>query len=479
MDEIAALEASIGKQSLADFGAMAWGQIESRPFVDNWHLHAIADHLMAVSAGEIPKLIINIPPRHMKSLSCNVFWPSWDWLHNPWRTFLFASYRVSLSERDNKTSNRLLKSDWFKERFDPRVDPLNDTNTRWGIIGGGERLVTSVGGASSTGEGGDGIVIDDPISADAARHPKQVQDVIDWWDETIKSRLNDPKTGFFVVIMQRLRENDLSGHILAHETGWDHLCLPARYEPDHKFPVRSSIGFKDPRTKPGELLNPKRFDDQSLSDIAKPGTFQEAGQLQQRPAPREGGLFKRANFRVVDRAPSCVRWVRAWDLAASEQKTAARTAGILVGVTSLNKADRQFVIGHAVKDHAAGHDARKMIERTAKQDSLAFPGRIKGSIPKDPGAGGKVWAQQIIASLAGHHYRMSPEIGEKVSRAEPVADQVDAGNVLLVKGEWNKEFLDELELFPNGKFADQVDALSRAFLELTTEQSGAAQGTQS
>lgn len=168
------------KANLGLFSKQAWSQVESRPFVHNWHMDAMADHLQGVSRGDIPKIIINIPPRHTKSLSCNVFWPSWDWLSNPWRTFLFSSYKVGLSERDNKKANKLVASRWYQDRFAPRIDPNNNTNIRWGIDGGGERLVTSVGGSSSTGEGGDIIVIDDPISADGARSQTQRQSVIDW-----------------------------------------------------------------------------------------------------------------------------------------------------------------------------------------------------------------------------------------------------------------------------------------------------------
>lgn len=459
------LEREIANRCKADlslFSQQGWPQVEARPFVHNWHMDAMADHLQAVSTGDVRKIIINIPPRHTKSLSCNVFWPSWDWLSNPWRTFLFSSYKVGLSERDNKKANKLVSSRWYQDRFEPRIDPSNNTNIRWGITGGGERLVTSVGGSSSTGEGGDIIVIDDPISADGARSPQQRQNVIDWWDETIKSRLNDPKTGAFVVIMQRLHEDDLTGHILAHETGWDHLCLPARYEPDHPHMIRSSIGFKDPRTKRGEILNPKRFDKNALDAIAPEGSYAEAGQLQQRPAPRDGGMFSRTWFRTVKAAPAGTVWVRGWDLAASDEKESAYTAGVLLG----RKPMGGFIVGHAVRDQLLAGGVKRLIVNTASQDASTY-GKVKGSIPKDPGAGGKVWAAQLIEALAGYDYRASAESGDKITRAEPVSAQAEAGNIEIVEGDWNKAFLDELELFPNGKFKDQVDALSRAFMVLT------------
>ena len=142
--DVIALERDVYSAELREFSGAAWGQVETRRLVRNWHQDAICDHLQAVSRGDIRKIIFNIPPRHTKSLTCNVFWPSWDWIDNPWRNFLFSSYRSSLSERDNRKANKLMASDWYTDRFDPRIDPNNDTNTRWGIVGGGERIVSSV-----------------------------------------------------------------------------------------------------------------------------------------------------------------------------------------------------------------------------------------------------------------------------------------------------------------------------------------------
>ncbi len=468
-EDIIALESDVAKAELAEFGVLGWSHVENRPLVRNWHMDAVSEHLQAVSAGQIRRIIFNIPPRHTKSLLCNVFWPSWDWIENPWRCFLFSSYRTSLSERDNKKANRLLQSEWYQRRFEPRIDPLNDTNSRWGIKGGGERLVTSVAGASSTGEGGDVIVIDDPISADGARSSTQLKSVIDWWDETIKGRLNDPKTGAFVVIMQRLHESDLTGHILANETGWDHLCLPARYEVKHCYPVQSSIGFKDPRTCEGEILNPKRFDDDALNSIARPGTYADAGQLQQRPAPRKGGIFDVDQIEIIPEMPANVRWVRGWDLAATEEKDAAYTAGAKLGVTPTG----EYIIGDMKRGQLSAAKVEALIRKTAVNDGRA----VKGSIPQDPGQAGKAQVASLLKLVAGYTYTSSPESGDKVSRAEPFAAQVEVGNVKMVRGDWNKELLDEMRLFPGSKFKDQVDAISRAFSELITAKQSAMSTT--
>lgn len=468
------LEKTVCTNRLSQFTKQSWLHVETRPLVWSWHMGAISDHLEAVSRGEIKRLIINIPPRHSKSLLVNVIWPCWDWLHNSWRIFMLVSYRQGLSIRDQRKAKVLMQSDWYRSHFDPQIEQEPNTSARWGIVGGGERLISSVGGASSTGEGADAILIDDPISADGARSPAKRKAVLDWWDDTIKSRFNDPKTGVFVVVMQRLHEEDLTGHILAHETGWDHLCLPARYDPDHKFPIKSSIGFKDPRTKEGELLNPRRFTEEELSNIAKPGTYSEAGQLQQQPAPRSGGFFARDWFEILPAAPKFRRLVRAWDLAATANKDAAYTAGVLMGETF----DGTYVVVDVVRGQLSAAGVETLIRNTASQDRAKYGALVKGSIPKDPGASGKVWAQTLVKATAGHVYRASPESGDKETRAEPVSAQAEVDNIKLVAGAWNKDYLDELTLFPNGKFKDQVDATSRAFMELTSAPRGALVGTQ-
>lgn len=463
------VDAELGRRSLSDFTAMCWREVENRPYEPNWHMDAICDHLQAVSSGEIRNIIINIPPRHTKSLLCNVFWPSWDWIGNSWRSFLFASYGIRLSLRDNRKAKRLVESEFYQRRWDRPLASVPKTDERWGLFKGGERLITSVGGASSTGEGADVIVIDDPISADEARSEAARQSCIDWWDETIKSRFNDQRTGAFVVIMQRLHEDDLTGHILANETGFDHLCLPARYEADHPTPVNSSIGFKDPRTKPGELLNPVRFGEEELSRIAKPGTYADAGQLQQRPAPRGGGLFQRESFIPVRAAPNCVRYVRGWDLAATEDSDAAYTCGVLMGLTKAG----EYVVIDVVRGQLSPNGVEKLIRNTAKSDFMDYGGRVMGSIPQDPGAGGKAWAQALIRAAAGYNYRKSGESGDKVTRAAPFSASAENDDVMIVKADWNKAYLDELAVFPASKFKDQVDASSRAYMELTKPQSTA------
>ena len=205
---------------------------------------------------------------------------------------------------------------------------------------------------------------------------------------------------------------------------------------------------------------PERFPEDQVRDLEKTlGSYATAGQLQQRPAPRGGGMFKREWFRVVPAAPANCTWVRAWDLAATKDENAAWTRGCKMGRTP----DGRFVIADMAGIQGTPSETERLIVNTASQDGLA----VKGSLPQDPGQAGKAQAAYLIRQLAGYTYTASPESGDKITRAEPLAAQAEVGNVDLVAGPWVEAFLDEMTTFPAGKFKDQVDAASRAFSELT------------
>ncbi|MDE0784342.1 MAG: hypothetical protein OSB34_14335, partial [Planktomarina sp.] len=328
------------KRSLHEFTKAAWPTIEPGvPFKDNWHLQAVSEHLQAVKEGEIKRLIINVPPRHMKSISVAVALPAWTWASQPSKKFLFASYAASLSIRDSTKCRRLIDSPWYKAHFGDKFKLTDDQNQKQRFENDqtGYRIATSVGGAL-TGDGGDIICIDDPHNSVEADSSKVREGVLEWWDQAMQTRLNDPQTGAFVIIMQRLHEQDLTGHILANELGdeWDHLCLPARYEIGHPTPNRSSLGFTDPRTEEGELLWPDRMDEKTLTNLERSlGSYAAAGQLQQRPSPKGGGILK-ASWWVPwekEELPNNIEYVlQSYDTAFETKETSSYSARTTWGV---------------------------------------------------------------------------------------------------------------------------------------------------
>jgi len=273
--------------------------------------------------------------------------------------------------------------------------------------------------------------------------------------ETVPTRLNDPDKSAIIVIMQRLHEGDPSGHILTKDLGYDHLCVPMEFETDRRS--HTSIGWTDPRTIEGELLDAVRFPASVIDrDKKAMGPYAWAGQMQQRPAPRGGGMFKRSDFRVIQSEPAGYRWVRGWDLAATDDPSAARTAGVKMGIGP----DNRLCIAHVVKDRVNAAGVERLLGSTVAADGQD----VRGSIPQDPGSAGKSWALHLLKhALMGYSYTASPETGDKETRAMPLAAQVEAGNVDIVAGDWNGDFLDEASTFPMGKFKDQIDAATRAF----------------
>jgi predicted phage terminase large subunit-like protein len=300
--QLADLDRADQEDSLYLFLKAAWKYIDPAQWRDSWAVEAICEHLQAVVDGEIKRLIINCPPRIGKSNSVSVAFPAWTWAQStnsptcgPGVPFLYASYADKLSLRDSVKCRRLIESPWYQARWGNRFQLTTDQNTKSRFTNdkGGDRLITSIG-AGVTGEGGNIICIDDPNAANDVESEATTETTINWWTTAMPTRLNDPEHGAFIIIQQRLGEDDLTGHILEHEAdGWTHLCLPGRYEPERSF--HTSIGWKDPRIEPGELLWPERFSEEYLKRLEKSmGPFTFAGQIQQRPEPKGGGIIKTA-----------------------------------------------------------------------------------------------------------------------------------------------------------------------------------------
>lgn len=484
------------EDSLLDFTTAMWSCVEPGPFQSNWHIEAICDHLEAVADRQIKHgLLINVPPRHMKSLGANVFFPAWVWSQNPnpeggalfpfqvqrnsWRgpgvKFMHLSYEGQLATRDGVKCRRVVTSPRYQRLWGQRVRLQADQNrkTRFDNLAGGYRLSTSEGGAV-TGEGADIIVFDDPHNVKKINGGSDVslEATLRFWDEAMPTRLNDQEHGVFIVIMQRVHERDLSGHILAKEKGWTHLCLPATREANHPFPMRTSVKRKstgeiwvDPR-QVGEVLWPARFPIEVLQRIAKDENMTShmaAGQLQQRPTAREGGLFKRDWFaNPIKLAPEGLRKCRAWDLAATADARGDPdfTVGLLMGF------DPQSEV-YYVLDVVRGRWSPAAIENRIKSTALCDGEETKIRIPQDPGSAGKFQANHFAGQLRGYAVITEPETGDKATRASPFASQGEHGFVRLVAGDWNGPFVDELCAFPNGAHDDQVDAASAAFRALT------------
>lgn len=477
----------LAERNLHDFVVQAWPVVcPDETFIDGWHIAALCQHLEAVSAGKIKQLLINVPPGTMKSLLFGVFWPAWDWIDHPARKFMFASYSDYLSMRDSVRCRDLVTSDWYQKRWPIALKPDQNAKGKWDNARGGWRLATSVGG-KGTGEHPDIKGFDDPHNTKEAESDVERQAVLDWWDGTMETR-GAMKDAASVGVMQRLHAGDLSGHLIA-KGGWEHICLPMRYE----APTRSeatgqlvprmrptSIGWTDPRSQDGELLWPEVYTAAKVANLeVKLGIYHAAGQLQQRPSPRGGGMFQRQWFKIRPAAPHLVRIVRYWDKAGTDEAEGtqgARTAGALVASyrdeTAVLQAMRtKYIILHVVAFRRGSAEREAIISQTAAADRAKY-GHVESWVEQEPGSGGKESAENTIANNPGYSFAAERVTGSKEVRADPLCSQASVGKVSLLAGDWNTEFLDELEAFPVGKLKDMVDAAGGAFNKLAAPSAG-------
>jgi len=453
------------RRSLREFTKASWPSIEpAQPFINNWHIDAISDHLQAVVEGDIKRLIINVPPRHMKSISVAVALPAWTWTKQPDKKFLYASYASSLSVRDSVKCRRLIDSNWYQDHFGDAFDLTSDQNQKQRFENNktGARIATSVDGAL-TGEGGDIIIIDDPHNVRESDSSLVRQGVLDWWDQAMQTRLNDPRTGAFIIIMQRVHENDLAGHILANDLGqeWDHLCLPARYEIGHPTPTISTLGFADPRTKEGELLWPERVDKKTLDSLEKSlGSYASAGQLQQRPSPKGGGILK-AKWWVPWESqdlPSNIEYViQSYDTAFSTKETADYSARTTWGVFR-HDGMMNIMVLDMWYDRVSYPDLRRIAQDSYEEwepDAVLIEKKASG--------------QSLLQDLrmAGIPVLEYLPDRDKQARAHASSALLEDGRIYYpFDKKWAKDLIDICSAFPAGDNDDIVDTCTQAWLRL-------------
>lgn len=464
----------------------AWHVVEpATPYVHGWHIDAICGHLEAATFGQIRNLIINIPPRCMKSLLVCVFWPTWVWTFRPESRWVFASYSDRLTIRDSLKCRRIIDSPWYQRNFGHVFRLAGDQNqkARFENNKTGHRLAVGVGGGA-LGEGGDFLVGDDLLKASESYSAPVRETTNTFWDETMSTRGNDPNTVVKVVIMQRLHEQDPTGYLLEKmKTGGQHyeyLCLPMEYEETDRV---TSIGWRDPRTEPGQLLWPERFGKEAVADLkAGLGSYGTAGQLQQRPSPAEGGIFKRHQWRYwkptgIDLPPVAVKladgsimeieavtlpgkfdeMLQSWDCSFKDTKTSDFVAGQVYGRVGANK----YLLDY-YKKRTDITGTMSAIEAWDKQYPKAITKLIEDK------ANGSAVIQILGRKVAGL-IPVEPE-GGKISRAYAAQPEVEAGNYYLphpALKAWVSEFIESCAGFPNAAHDDDVDAFTQAAIRMS------------
>jgi predicted phage terminase large subunit-like protein len=470
-----------GCKTLHGFVEEFWSILEpKRPFVSGWALKAMCAHLEAVSRGEILRLLITVPPGMMKSLIL-VFWTAWEWgpQGNAHRQCLATSFSQPNVLRDNLKLRRLIDSEKFQTLWPLRLRADQNAKGKFENVENGFSEARPF--SAMTGGRGDRVKVDDPHSVDSAESDAERTSAVTTFREGITDRLNDVQTSAIVIIMQRLHQGDVAGTVIDPDLnmGFVHLNLPMEFEVERisaagivtggacKTYVNGALFFTDPRTVEGELLFPERFPAAEVARLKRAkGAYAWAGQYQQRPAPRDGGIFQRSWFKIVHALPAtCRRKARGWDLGAT-QGGGDFTAG--VKGTKDDAPDGAFYFTNAVRQQLGGAGVEGLIVTTAAADGRDTVIRL----PQDPGAAGKTYVNILASKLAGYAVQVVLPSGNKITRAMALATQAEAGNVYLLatgnpdQDAWIGPFLDEICVFPAGVHDDQVDAAADCFNEL-------------
>ena len=450
--DLDAVERELCRRSLAEFAKRAWRVLEPAAELKwGWALDAICEHLEAVTDGRITRLLMNVPPGSMKSLLTGVIWPAWEWGPRgmPEMRFVGTAHEETLAIRDSRRCRDLIKSEWYQGLWPLKLASDLDGKREFGNVNKGVRQARAF--TSMTGVRGDRIILDDPISADNANSAAKLEAARIAFTETLPTRINNEKSAI-IVIMQRLNEKDVSGVILSMGLPYVHLCIPMRFEPARR--CTTSIGWSDPRTEEGELMFPERFGETQVQELESTlGSYGAAGQLQQRPAPRGGGIINTAWFGYWTGQPSLEFRFITVDTA---QKTAEQND------FSVLQCWGRSVTGQAVKiDQIRGKwEAPELLvqSRAFWLKHLAKHGAaLRGMYVED-----KVSGTGLIQTLRREGIPVMPvqRNKDKISRAYDAAPFIESGNVLLPRdAEWLSDFLSECEAFPAGAHDDQLDPM--------------------
>jgi len=456
--DLVAVERELCKRSLAHFARRAWHVLEPAAELKwGWALDAICLHLEAVTDKRITRLLMNVPPGSMKSLLTGVIWPAWEWgpRNMPEMRFVGTAHEEQLAIRDSRRCRDLIKSDWYQSLWPIELLSDLDGKREFGNARKGVRQARSF--TSMTGVRGDRVLLDDPLSADGANSQAKLEAAKIAFTETLPTRVNSEKSAI-VVIMQRLHEDDTSGVILKMGLPYVHLCIPMRFERDRR--CVTSIGWEDPRTEDNELMFPERFGEQQVSELeATLGTYGTAGQLQQRPSPRGGGMLKSSWLTYWHTVPPALdfRYITAdtaqktstqhdYSVLQCWGRSVAGKAALLDQIRGKWEAPeliteaRAFWLKHL-------HDGRPIMTKAP----------LRAMYVED-----KVSGTGLIQTLRRESITVLPvqRTKDKQARGYDAAPFIEAGNVAVPQdAPWLSDFLAEFSTFPNGAHDDQLDPL--------------------
>jgi predicted phage terminase large subunit-like protein len=440
-----AIEAERTRRALDDFGA--WLPLVSPTWTWDWpHLRYMRGQLARLTSGEIRYLITSCPPRHGKTEQNTVRFAAWMLERDPAFRWIIGAYNQGLAEKFSRKVRRIVEG---RVPLDPAQQSVKD----WATTSGGGVRACGVG-SGVTGAGANGILVDDPVKSRAEAESEAYRRRLwDWFTDDLYTR---QEPGCFISLtMTRWHEFDLVGQILASEIApdWTRVNLPALAGPD------------DPMGRPeGAALCPERYDVEELERRRRLMGRNFHALFQGSPRPADGDMFKGEWFEAVGAIPAGAELARYWDKAGTEGG-GCYSAGALVA-----RHDGIFYIVDVVRGQWSAHNREKVIKQTAERDRELYGNRVRVWVEQEPGSGGQESAENTVRNLAGFPVKADRVSGDKLTRAQPFADQAEAGNVRVVRDaegrRWIAAWLAELLACPSGKFMDQVDATAGAFNKL-------------
>lgn len=446
------------RASKQDVGLSEFKQKLWHGYVHAKHQEVLDDHLEQVakyltSGGEegINRLIITMPPRYGKSVTTSQYFPAWMLGKMPKLRIIATSYGDRLAKRNSRKVRNIIKAEGYRKLFPATtLDKSKTAMDEWDTEQGGGMISAGVGGGI-TGHGGNLIIIDDPVKNRAeAESPTYRENIEDWYKADLYTRLETP--GAIVLMMTRWHFEDLAGWLLADDVdNWTVVNLPAEC-PDYPEGEKPHYEWR----KHGEPLWPEKHNEADLKKIrAAMGDYDYAALFGQDPQKSQGALFDTEKIEIIDVCPELVSAVRFYDLAVTEKSRSSYTAGVGMGVTR----DEEFIVFDVYHVQKELPDVHEGIRQNAQIDGPAVHIRLEAE------KAGIVELQHMLRDPRMRPYTMDakPPEGDKVVRAGPYAARVNGGRVKLVRGKWNRAYLDELSVFPNGTFKDQVDGSSGAF----------------
>lgn len=472
-----AITRELNNRSLYHFLQYFWPLVSPHTFSPNWHIEYLCGELEKLAQDVADRkarkydLIINVPPGTTKSATCSHIFPAWCWTKWHWMKFITGSYSSALALESADYCRDIIKSARFQQLY-PDIDIKEDKDTKSNFrivkkianpkrgqgtqIGGG-RYSTSVGG-TLMGFHGDILIIDDPLKPQQSFSEVELGNANRWMEQTLPTRKTNKDITPTILIMQRLHQDDPSGHWLSKQKeNIKHICLPGeiRNYKQKLSPPELAKFYKD------DLLDPVRLSWRVLKDTETDlGQYGYAGQIGQDPTPPGGGMFKVDHIQYVNERPKqnlIVHTIRAWDKAGTVN-AGAYTAGVKMS----KLLDGRWLVEDVKRGRWGSAERERIIKETAIADGTG----VEIWVEQEPGSSGKESAEGTIRNLAGFVCKAQTATGDKPLRADPFSVQVNVGVVSVMNASWTREYVEELRFFPFSTYKDQTDASALAFSKL-------------